>query len=249
MTSDWPQGGTSAAETAWPRTARRHAPRVSPGQQRLSQDFVLLHQRSRIIDALAEEVVDKGYRNVTIADIIKRAGVARNTFYKTFSNKEECFLAASDAAAQKAMGRISGAVAERDGWPQQVHAGIAEFLAFAAGEPALTRVFIVDSLAAGPEAAERYERTVHAVVPLFRLGRKCRPGGALLPETLEETIVGGIFWIVYQRIVVEKPEQLEQALPELIEFALTPYLGAERAREVAEEEGAAELTVRSDQVA
>jgi AcrR family transcriptional regulator len=235
VNSDWPQGGTSAAEAVLPRRPRQHGPRVSPGQQRISQDFVLLHQRSRIVDALAEEVVEKGYRDVTVADIIKRAGVARNTFYKIFSNKEECFLAASDVAAQKAMRRISEAVAEAgDAWEQQVRAGIGEFLAFAAGESALTRVFIVDSLAAGPEAADRYERTVRAVVPLFGLGRKCRPAGALLPETLEETIVGGIFWIVYQRIVLDRPEELEEALPELVEFALTPYIGADAARQIAE---------------
>src|SRR6185436_10300482 len=74
-----------------------------PGRQLISREFVLHHQRSRIVQALAEEVVDKGYRDVTVAGIVKRAGVARNTFYASFANKEECFLAASNLAGEEAM--------------------------------------------------------------------------------------------------------------------------------------------------
>ena len=64
-------------------------------------------------------------------------------------------------------------------------------------------------------------------MPLFRIGRNVSPHGDELPETLEETIIGGIFWIIYQRITMGQTEQIEELLPELVEFALTPYLGAE----------------------
>ncbi len=59
--------------------------------------------------------------------------------------------------------------------------------------------------------------------------RSCR-------RTLEETIVGGIFWILYQRIIMGQAEQIEELLPELVEFSLTPYLGAESAKRIAAEE-------------
>jgi AcrR family transcriptional regulator len=205
-----------------------------PGRQLISREFVLQHQRTRIIQALAEEVVDKGYRDVTVASIVKRAGVARNTFYDSFSNKEECFLAATDLAGEEAMRRISEEVkAAFPGWPERVRAGLQAFLAFVASESALARVFVVESLSAGPAAAERYERTVRAVVPFFRVGRRSIDHGESLPETLEETIVGGIFWVVYQRIVTGRPDQLEDLLEEIVEFALTPYLGVVAARQVA----------------
>jgi predicted acyltransferase (DUF342 family) len=68
------------------------------------------------------------------------------------------------------------------------------------------------------------------------MGRKVSPKGDELPATLEETIVGGIFWILYQRIIMGQAEQIEELLPELVEFALTPYLGAEAAKRVATEE-------------
>ncbi len=193
------------------------------------------HQRARIVHALAQEIVEHGYRDVTVAGIVKRAGVARNTFYGNFANKEDCFLAASDLAGEEAMSHVSAAVrVAPPEWADQVRAGVGAFLAYVASESALARVFVVESLAAGPAAAQRYERTVRAVAPFFRLGRRASEAGERLPPTLEETIVGGIFWIVYQRIVVGRPEELEGLLGELVEFALTPYLGATAARRVAE---------------
>jgi AcrR family transcriptional regulator len=217
-----------------PRARPRGSFGTPPGRQPISREFILHHQRARIVHALAEEVVDKGYRDVTVAGIVKRAGVARNTFYDSFANKEECFLAASDLAGEEAMRRVAEAVrAAPPGWPERIRAGMAALLSFAAGEAALARVFVVESLSAGPAAAERYERTVRAVVPFFRLGRRGAKHGDNLPPTLEETIVGGIFWVVYQRIVTGRAEQLEELLPEIVEFALTPYLGVEEARRVA----------------
>lgn len=119
------------------------------------------------------------------------------------------------------------------GWSERIRAGLSALLAFAASESALARVFVVESLSAGPTAAERYERTVRAVVPFFRLGRCGSKHGDSLPPTLEETIVGGIFWVVYQRIVTGRSEELEGLLEEVVEFALTPYLGVEAARKIA----------------
>ncbi len=205
-----------------------------PARQRLSSEFVAQHQRLRIVHALADEIVEHGYRDVTVTDIVKRAGVARNTFYASFANKEECFLAASDLAGEEAMRRVAEAVRlAPPEWAGQVRAGIGAFLSYVADESALARAFVVESLAAGPAAAQRYERTVRAVAPFFRLGRRVSESGDQLPPTLEETIVGGIFWVVYQRIVIGRPEELEGLLDELVEFALTPYLGPVAARRVA----------------
>jgi hypothetical protein len=50
------------------------------------------------------------------------------------------------------------------------------------------------------------------------------------------TIIGGIFWIVYQRIIMGQTEQIEELRPELVEFALTPYLGADAAKRAATEQ-------------
>jgi len=211
------------------------ATRPRPGRHALPREFITQHQRARIVAALAEETVEKGYRSVTVADIVRRAGIARNTFYENFSSKEDCFLAASEFAVKEALRRVVDAASKVDSWPSRVNAGLAAFLHYVANEPALARTCIVEALSAGPAAVDRYERSIQAFVPLFRMGRKVSPQGEELPETLEETIVGGIFWILYQRIVMGQVEEIEELLPELVEFSLTPYIGAEAAKRTAAE--------------
>jgi AcrR family transcriptional regulator len=213
--------------------ASNSTPRPLPGRQQLSREFITQHQRARIINALAREVSEKGYRAVTVADIVKRAGIARNTFYENFSSKEDCFLAAQKFAMGAALGRVVEAAGEIDNWPYRVEAGLAAFLRFVAEEPALARTCMVDALAAAPTSVRYYEESLQAFVSLFRLGRDVSPHGRELPETLEEALIGGVFWILYQRLLIEEPETIGELLPELVEFALTPYLGAETARAVA----------------
>ena len=200
----------------------------------MSREFIARHQRARIVAALAEETADKGYRAVTVAHIVKRAGIARNTFYENFGSKEECFLATQEFAMSTALERVVSAAGEIDDWPQRVRAGLTAFLTYVGEEPALARTCMVESLSAGPASVRYYEESQQAFVSLFQLGRDVSPHGGQLPETLEEALIGGVFWIIYQRLTGPEPSRTGELLPELTEFILTPYIGADAASEVAE---------------
>jgi AcrR family transcriptional regulator len=199
----------------------------------LSREFIAQHQRARIVAALAQETAEKGYRAVTVAHIVKRAGIARNTFYENFSSKEDCFLATQEFAMSAALERVVATAGEIDDWPQRVRAGLTAFLTYVGEEPALARTCMVEALSAGPASVRYYEESQQAFVSLFRLGRDVSPHGGELPETLEEALIGGVFWIVYQRLTGPNPGQIGALLPELTEFILTPYLGADEASAVA----------------
>lgn len=213
--------------------ASRSTTRPLPGRQPLSREFIAQHQRARIIAALAEETAEKGYRAVTVAHIVKRAGIARNTFYENFGSKEECFLAAQQYAMSAALERVVAAAGEIEDWPRRVRAGLAAFLTYVGEEPALARTCMVEALSAGTASVRYYEESQQAFVSLFKLGRDVSPRGADLPDTLEEALIGGVFWIIYQRLTGSGADQMTELLPELTEFILTPYLGAEAAGEVA----------------
>jgi AcrR family transcriptional regulator len=213
--------------------APKSTTRPLPGRQQLPREFIAQHQRVRIISALAQETSEQGYQQVTVADIVRRAGTARNTFYENFRSKEDCFLATQEFAMAAALERVVETAGALQSWPQRVRAGLTAFLSYVAEEPALARTCMVEALSAGPAAVERYEKSQQAFVSLFKLGRDVSPHGADLPETLEEAIIGGVFWIVYQRLAAGELSTVPELLPELVEFALTPYLGAEAAREVA----------------
>jgi AcrR family transcriptional regulator len=199
----------------------------------LPREFIAQHQRARIIAALAQETAEKGYRTVTVADIVKRAGITRNTFYENFGSKEACFLAAQEYGMSAALERVAAAGGEIDDWPQRVRAELTAFLAYLSEEPALARTCMVESLSAGATSIGGYEESQQAFVSLLRLGRDVSPQGEKLPETLEEALVGGVFWIIYQCLSGPEPDKLGESLAELTEFVLTPYLGAGEAKEIA----------------
>lgn len=207
--------------------------RPLPGKQPLAREFIVRHQRERIAAALVEEIAERGYRAVTVADLVKRAAVSRNTFYETFSGKESCLLEAQNLAISSALERVIGAAGQAEKWPDQVAAGLAAFLDYVVENEALARACMIEGLAAGPASVSCHEEALQAFASLFKLGRSVSPYGEELPETMEEALVGGIFWIVHQRLTGCSVEGLERLLPEVVEFALTPYIGAAAAREFA----------------
>jgi len=176
------------------------------------------------MDAIAELTAEQGYEATKIADIVRRAGVARKTLYDNFEGKEEVFLAAIDAAVEEAMGRVEQACAEVEGsWEERIQAGLAAFLGYVAEQPALARMCMIEALSATPAAGKRYEDAMQRFVELTK---RNVPDSEGLPETIEETLVGGVAWIVYQQLRRHEGDKALDLLPELSEFMLAPFQGA-----------------------
>lgn len=197
-----------------------------PSKRPLGRGSIARHQRERIVVALVEEISERGYQAVTIADVVERAAVSRDTFYENFSSKESCFLEAQQFAISSALERVVEAAGQAEKWPDQVAAGLAAFLEYAVENETLARTCMIEGLVAGPASISRHEEALQMFASLFKLGRSVSPFGEELPEMMEEAIVGGIFWIVYQRLTGCSVEGIEQLLPQMVEFALTPYFGA-----------------------
>jgi AcrR family transcriptional regulator len=203
----------------------RPAPKLQATHVRptLPREFIAVHKRRRIMDALAELTSEQGYEATKISDIVRRAAVARKTLYDNFSGKEEVFLAAFDAAYEETVRRIEEACAGAEGdWEERVEAGLAAFLGYVAEDPAIARMCLVEALSATPATTKRYEEALDSFV---EMAERALPKDGSLPETIAETVVGGVVWIVYQQIRRHETERAEDLLPELSEFMLAPYLG------------------------
>jgi AcrR family transcriptional regulator len=178
------------------------------------------------MDALAELTAEQGYEATKISDIVRRAGVARKTLYDNFEGKEEVFLAAFDAARDEVLRRVEESAAGTDGeWQDRIEAGLAAFLGYVAEEPTLAQMCMIEALSATPATTRRYEDTLETFV---QLTRRTLPKDDRMPDTISETLVGGVAWIVYQQIRRGQAEQAEELLPELTEFMIAPYLGGDR---------------------
>ena len=194
---------------------------MKPTRPELPKEFVAALKRQRIMDALAELTSERGYEATKIADIVGRAGVARKTLYDNFDGKEDVFLAAFDTATEDLEARVEEACRAGGGWPAGVKAGLEALLGAIAERPAMARLYLIEALSATPASAARYESTLERFVTLLR---RAAPRDTGLPETIEETLVGGVVWILSQQTRRGEALQAPNLLPELSEFVLSPYL-------------------------
>jgi len=209
------KGGTQERQTP-----KRTTTSVRPS---LPREFIALHKQRRIMDALAELTAEQGYEATKISDIVRRAGVARKTLYDNFEGKEEVFLAAFDAARDEVLSRVEEGSAGADDWQDRIEGGLAAFLGYVAEQPPLARMCMIEALSATPATTKRYEDALEVFVELTE---RALPRDERLPDTIAETVVGGVAWIVYQQIRRGEAERAEDLLPELTEFMMAPYLGA-----------------------
>ncbi len=205
------------------------------GHHGLTREQIADSQRERLLAAIAQEVAARGYRSTTITDVVKLASVSTRDFYELFKGKEECFLAAFGVLRDHLEQLIGDAVAGEDDWPHQVIAALRAGLDFFAAEPDLARLCLLESVSATPTIAVRFRESVLACVPALAVGREqLEDPDSLLPET-EDAILGGIVSLLTRSIVAGESESLPSLLPALADFALSPYLGTERAAELARE--------------
>ena len=206
---------------------------VPLGRHGLAPDVVAAHQRERLFTATVDLVAKRGYRNTSIDHIVKSARVGYVAFYDLFEGKEDCFLAAFDRIVAETAEAIAAAVAQETDWPRQIAAALACVLDLIVEDPKRARVALVEVQAAGPVSYVRYEEAVDRTVPKLREGRAFNPETAELSSTLEEAVLGGILWVIHQRLVKGELKQAEPLLEEAIQIALSPYLGDAEARGVA----------------
>ncbi len=189
-------------------------------------------QRGRMLAAAVDAVDEVGYAGMTVAQVISRARVSRKTFYDVFSDREDCFLAAFEQALEQAEEAIGEAYSQADSWRDGVRAALARLLAMMDDEPALTKLCLVEALAAGDRVLERRAQVLDRLSAVVDLGR--REEGALDPPAVAaEGVVGAVFQVLHSRVLEGSREPLFGLLGPLMSMIVLPYLGTRAAgREV-----------------
>jgi AcrR family transcriptional regulator len=195
----------------------------------VSRTAAAADQRRRILEATADLVAEQGYQGATIEAIVRRAKVGYATFYKSFGDKKQCYLELLDAAYGVTAHRVQRAYDREEEWPDKIAAGLGALFETITAHPGVGRACLVEALTAGPEAVARHEQMLKRFTPLLKPGRELNPRRAELPDTLEDTLVGGVLWVLNQRLIGGEAEALKGLLPETIEFVLRPYVGEDRA--------------------
>ena len=207
----------------------RQAHQLPPGRHGLPRSFVVQNQRERILAAVADVASAASYAEMTVEGIIVTAGVSRRTFYEHFENKDDAFLAAYDEITALMVPQIFAAVEAASGFADKAAAGLGTFLDFLASEPAFARMCIVEVLAAGPDAIARRNNAMKAFADLIDYNARELLDDSVPTALTAETIVGGIYEVVYSRVLRGEIKELPGLLPEVAYSALLPYLGPETA--------------------
>jgi AcrR family transcriptional regulator len=146
-------------------------------------------RRERLVQAMGRLACADGYACVTVADLATAAGVSRPSFYRCFSDREDCLLAALAPVVQQLYSEVGAAV--RGVSPERSAACAVEaLLDFARTSPGMARLAFAESLMAGPGALDARDGMVSALGVLIADSyRDARPA-TLAPDIPETVLVG-----------------------------------------------------------
>jgi AcrR family transcriptional regulator len=105
--------------------------------------------RRRLLDGLAESIIERGYRATTVADVVRNAKTSKRTFYDEFASKEECFVELLAANNEDLIARITSAVDTEATPEEQVVAAVGAYVAHIESRPAVTLSWIREAPALG----------------------------------------------------------------------------------------------------
>jgi AcrR family transcriptional regulator len=207
--------------------------RLPRGRHGLPPEFVAENQRRRLIAGLTEALYEVGYRKTTVSLIGQRASVSKSDFYRHFDSKDDCFFAAYEAAIERIRERVREAC-ERDPaaeWSPRVRDALVAAIRLLEEEPQLATLALAEGLRAGRGVHDRYQHALDEFVVYLRQGAPAAPGGGAVPAATDEAVIGGIASLLGRRVLAGEGD-LDALLPQLLEFALMPYLGAAEARRI-----------------
>jgi AcrR family transcriptional regulator len=154
--------------------------------------------RERLIAAMAAAIEEQGYRETTVADVVRIARTSRRNFYEHFEDRDACFLALFDATNEAMMKQIAAAVHPDRPLDEQVDAAVDAYIENVSEQPALYASFVREIPALGQDGAERalatLERFASMMVALVDSGRAVRPDLAARPLDMDTAIIiaGGL---------------------------------------------------------
>jgi AcrR family transcriptional regulator len=212
--------------------------RLAGRQRRVAEQhpspLVVHSQAERIIRALAAAAAERGYPGVTIGGIASRASISQATFYSHFADKDAALLAALDSAGAQTLAVALPAARRAVDWPHGVRAALGALCAFGVAEPDLVWLTAVGVHAAGRTALDQRERIND------QLRDALAPGFELAPETkpiVADAVIGAVWALLQRQIAEGGPQSLPKIAPLASYMVLAPFIGAERACEIANGDG------------
>ena len=165
--------------------------------------------RRRLLDGLAASIAERGYRETTVADIVRAARTSKRTFYDHFASKEECFVDLLTANNADLVDAVRAAADPEAPWAEQVRAAVRAYVRFIEAQPAITLAWIRELPALGESARPMlrlgFTRLTEMIVALTGTPAFRRAGLEPLSASAAVILVGGLRELTAQTVENGEP--------------------------------------------
>ncbi|BBX19661.1 TetR/AcrR family transcriptional regulator [Mycolicibacterium duvalii] len=150
----------------------------------------------RLLDGLATAIGERGYRDTTVADIVRHARTSKRTFYEQFSGKDECLVELLRRNNADLIAAITGAVDADVDWRTQIRQAVEAYVGHIEARPAITLTWIREAPALGAAAAPLHRHAMtHLTEMLLTLSANpgfTRAGLAPVSAPMAVILLGGL---------------------------------------------------------
>lgn len=207
-------------------------PILPRGHHNLSREQVRAAQRARLLMGMVQAVAEHGYARATVATVLKRVRISRETFYQHFSDKEDCFLAAFDEASNLLIAMVEHALGSPDDPPKdRLDRVLTSYLGALAAAPMMARTFLIEVYGAGRAAVSRrlavQERFAVAIGDVLTQGQPWR--GSMDSRFVGRAVIGAVSALVTGYVDAGEYYRLPELRPQIVEFVGALLEGTGRA--------------------
>jgi AcrR family transcriptional regulator len=158
-----------------------------------TSSVTLGHQffRSRVAEAAMAVFTEKGFEDTTVADLLEAAGIARRTFYRHFSSKDDVLLELYEIVTRALMVEMAEAtMTASDPWSGALH-GLDTYLAFHLNNRKLLLAILTESRRESSPLYAPRQRSRQALVAQLTSVLSLRSGRAYDP-LVSEALFGSL---------------------------------------------------------
>lgn len=121
----------------------------------------------RLLDGLASSIVERGYRETTVADVVRHARTSKRTFYEQFASKEACLIELLRRNNVDLIGRINATVDSDADWQSQIRQAVSAYIDHIDARPAITLCWIREAPALGAVAHPLHRQVMHDLTEML----------------------------------------------------------------------------------
>ncbi len=195
-------------------------------------------RRAHLLQCALEVFAQKGYHQASISDIIKRAGVARGTFYLYFESKRSVFDQLLDDLLELLNGKVKRIDPSRGpaGVVAQMESNVDEVIDLMLSNRAMLRIIMAEAVGLDPgfdeKLSEFYRRLLVMIEQSIELGTQMKVIRKVDTRVASLCILGSIKEVLYQVAMGQQLPEREILVKEILGYNIRGLFVAKVAEKV-----------------